>query len=82
MRVLIQDCSRLSACPSELKCVELEAHCVELEAHCSHLTGDHSCERLTREETLRALDLLHRFTGRTWNYDATAASRAREVSRL
>ena len=63
MRVLIQDCSRLSACPSELKCVELEAHCY-------HLTGDHSCERLTREETLRALDLLHRFTGRNWNYDA------------
>ena len=33
---------------------------IQLEAHCYHLTGDHSCERLTREETLRALDLLHR----------------------
>ena len=38
---------------------------IQLEAHCYHLTGDHSCERLTREETLRALDLLHRT-----NYDA------------
>ena len=33
---------------------------VQLEAHCFNLTDDHSRERLTREETLRALDLLHR----------------------